>query len=210
MKTYLLSLLTTVGFMVALGGSAKADPIVNGGFETGSLSPWFQDQTLCFNKCDNWNVTSLDSKSGGFSATDVGDNSLRQNFDPVLTALITEVSLWVKHPDGGIIPTGGDFFYADGTSSSFFVLTRDTNWEFFDITSQLQTGKALNGLDLFGFSGGPPSGSERTFIDDVMIKAPTAVPEPPGWLLLAATMLAFKIVKRTDPNVSFHAGNTGH
>lgn len=203
MKICCLSLLTILGLMVVLGDSAKADSILNGGFETGSLAPWFQDQTLCFSKCENWNVTSLDSHSGTFSATDVGDNSLRQNFNPVMTALITEVSFWVKHPDGGAVPTGGDFYYADGTSSSFFILTHDANWEFFNITSQLQPAKALNGFDLFGFSGGPPSGTERTFIDDLSINAVTPVPEPSSWLMAATAILAFGAIKRIRGNRNF-------
>ena len=70
---FAVAVLTLVAILAA---SCNADTIFNGGFETGSLSPWFQDQTLCFDKCENWNVTSLDSHSGIFSATDVGDNSL--------------------------------------------------------------------------------------------------------------------------------------
>jgi len=191
---FLLAVLVLVVVVVA---SSNADTIINAGFETGSLSPWFQDQTLCFDKCENWNVTSLDSHSGTFSATEVGDNSLRQNFDPILTAMITDVSFWVKHPDG-VAPTGVDFFYSDGTSSSFAVFTHDANWDFFDVTSQLHAGKTLNGIDLFGFSGGPPGTSERTFIDDVSIVAPGSVPEPSGLGLIATGMLTFIAVNRTN------------
>jgi hypothetical protein len=52
---------------------ARADLLVNGGFETGALTPWFQARN--FGGTENWNVTSAVSHSGTFSATNVENSA---------------------------------------------------------------------------------------------------------------------------------------
>ena len=56
--------------------SLFADEIlVNPGFETGALSPWAQARS--FTGPEDWNVTSADTHTGEFSATDIGNKELK-------------------------------------------------------------------------------------------------------------------------------------
>jgi len=92
----------------------------NPGFETGSLPPWFESQSCdpSVPQCEDWNVTAADNHTpgGSFSATVVTSTStstfgagprLRQNFSPVPTSSITQVSFWNKYPDATF--PGADF-----------------------------------------------------------------------------------------------------
>src|SRR5262249_14707696 len=125
---------------------AQAAPVlVNGGFETGALSPWFQDRG---NGSEDWHVTSASAHSGTFSATDVGNIDLRQDFAPVLTSTITEVSFWARHPDPAVTDLAIQFFYSDATNEQFIVATSGSDWNFFDVTSDLEAGKSLVAISI--------------------------------------------------------------
>jgi hypothetical protein len=109
----------TMGALLGLGvlclGQAQAAQILsNPGFESGSLSPWFQDRD--FGGVEAWNVTSSDAHSGTFSATDVGNKEIRQNFAAIPTSLITDISFWAKHPDASVTALFVDLFYSDSTA----------------------------------------------------------------------------------------------
>ncbi len=164
------------------GTPATADNVIlNPGFESGSLSPWFQGHDLT--GIEDWNVTSADAHSGTFSATDVGNTEIRQNFVPVATDAITEASFWAKHPDSRDRILAYDFFYTDGTDDEFLVFTSDTRWDFFNVTANLVPGKMLDGFSIFGITRGR-STLGRTYFDDVIINADPAVPEPGSIALL--------------------------
>lgn len=168
--------------------------VENPGFETGALAPWFQDKNFCSSPCENWNVTSADAHSGNFSATDVGNIEIRQNFSATPTNTISQVSFWLKHPDGSS-PAFVDLFYSDNIDTGFTVPTTTNDWQFFDVTADLASGKSLTGFSIFGFSGGGIT--QRTFLDDVTINAGiAAVPEPQSVLLLAGGLLGFIAVSR--------------
>jgi hypothetical protein len=163
--------------LALLGNAPQAragEILVNPGFETGSLSPWFQDRN--FGGSVNWMVTNSDSHSGTFSATNNGNLELRQNFAGVPAALITDVSFWARHPDPTVGPLAFDFFYSDGTDDEFLVNTSGSGWNFFDVTSNLDTTKTLTGFSVFGNSDGV------TFVDDLNIL--TSLPEPSCLALL--------------------------
>ncbi len=168
--------------------SAKAAPILsNPGFETGSLSPWFQGRD--FGGSVNWQVTNTDAHSGIFSAMDNGNKELKQTFSAVPTSLITQVSFWAKHPDPNVRALAVDFFYTDGTDQEFQVSTTGTGWNFFDVTSDLASGKQLNGFSIFGNSAGV------TFVDDFAINA--NVPEPATLAVFGALAVgAFGVRRR--------------
>src|SRR5205085_1450320 len=63
-------------------GAQATNILANPGFESGALAPWFQSSDFCSSPapCENWNVTNSDAHSGTFSATDVGNKEIRQNF----------------------------------------------------------------------------------------------------------------------------------
>ena len=80
--------------------STTSANFVNGGFETGNLTPWFQDRVQG-GAGEDWNVTNVDAHSGSFSATNTGNKEIRQNLAAVLTDDILEISFWAKHIGAG-------------------------------------------------------------------------------------------------------------
>ena len=136
--------------------AAAAPILLNGGFETGSLAPWFASSGAPF-------VTNAEAHSGSFSVAALGGDAIRQNFGPVSTADIDEVSFWIKR--AGSVFDSYQFFYSDLTSSSHLVNTPNPNndWLFFDVTANLDVGKNLVGFQIFGTSPRP------AFLDDFNI-----------------------------------------
>ena len=173
-----------------VGRHARADfeLLANPGFETEALSPWFQDRTFG-TITENWNVTSTVSNSGTFSATDVGNAELRQNFAATAASSITSVTFFAEHPDATITALAYDFFYTDGTDKEFLVFTTGTGFNSFDVTAQLDPSKTLDGFSVFGNSGG------RTYFDDASIKV-KSVPEPTSLTLMALGGVALRVVSR--------------
>ena len=76
-----------------------ANLLTNSGFESGALSPWFQDHV--FGGGEDWNVTTADAHSGLYSATNTGNKEIRENFSPVPVQNITSISFWAKHVGNG-------------------------------------------------------------------------------------------------------------
>jgi len=154
-------------------GTATANLLVNPGFESGSLSPWFPVPNT-FSGTD-FKITSAVVHSGSFSALATGNKRLRQNFTPTPAANISEISFWVRHPTGGPNQqTAIDFFYSDGTGNQPVLDVQTTGWEFFNVTNLLNTNKSLSGFAIWGytdFTTTPPS----TYVDDVTIET---IPEP--------------------------------
>ena len=170
-------------------GPAEA-MIVNGGFENGVLNPWFQDRDLENALQVDWDATMADARSGNWSATATGNLELRQNFSGVDTALIAEISFWLKHPAGNK-PSFISLFYDDGSVTDFTRLTTGADWEQLDVTADLEAGKVLNGFSVFGFnSGGQPG---VVFLDDVLI---TTVPLPPAFALLMTALVTARAFGR--------------
>ncbi len=151
-------------------------PFSNGDFESGTLSPWYNASAG-----SNWSITSTDSHTGTFSATDVGNYEIRQDFDAIFTDTIFELSFWLKQPESAVSYVS--LFYGDGSSEGDVVSLITSDWEFFDITSKLDVGKYLTGFSLHGYSGAG-AGEDRTYLDDVTISASVTVPEPASIILL--------------------------
>lgn len=172
--------LLTVASMTLLLGAAPVSAgniLLNPGFETGSLPPWFQDSAP---GPEPWNVTSAEAYSGLYSVTGVGNQRITQMFAPISTALITEVSFWIMQPDTAS-GYAGFFYYDDGTSEQVgttFPPNGLPNWTFVDMTAELDVGKNLIGFGIWGYSGGGPF-EDRTFLDDL-----TIIPGPGTFLLL--------------------------
>jgi len=163
-------------------GFAQAN-LTNTGFETGGLSPWYNARD--YGVIEAWNVTSADAHSGVYSATNVGNGELRQDFAPIPVNNIIELSYWLKQPESEI--AAFDFFYSDGSGYEDLVYLNTTDWQFFDVTSQLSPGKELVGFSIFGYSYGGPL-EDRTYLDDVTLSV--AIPAP-GAIALGSIGVAF-------------------
>lgn len=157
--------------LVQFAGSAPAGAaniLLNPGFETGTLGPWFEDRV--FSGTDPWTVTDVFPHTGTFSATVDGNREIRQDFAAVSTDLITEISFWAAHPNPNVSDLFVDFFYSDGSDTGFLVFTAGSDYNFFDVTSFLEGGKELTGFSIFGNSTGV------TYFDDAVIDV-NVVPE---------------------------------
>jgi hypothetical protein len=120
----------------------------------------------------------------GFS----GNRLLEQTFAAIPVADISEVSFWMRHPDGGSAVAA--FFAYSDSSSQEVLLSTDGNWNFFNITSSLAAGKSLTGFGVYGNSGA------LARFDDAVVNTASGVPEPGTWMLLSFGVGAIGLRKR--------------
>jgi hypothetical protein len=169
--------LTALACTLCCATANAANVLVNPGFETGTLNPWFADSGAP-------TVSNAEAHTGVFSAAAFGSDSIRQNFAPVATGDVTEVSFWAKRP-----PFPFDqysLYYSDAPTTTNIVLGNGGDWEFFNITAQLTPGAHLTGFSIFGTSAGP------AFLDDFTIDV---IPEPSG-AFAALTALALAAARK--------------
>jgi len=150
---------------------AATNILVNGGFETGILNPWIASTGSPI-------VTTAQAHTGTYSVAAFSSDSIKQSFAAISTSQISQVSFWVLR-DGGPFDSGS-FYYDDASTSSFLVNgIGKSGWQFFDVTSNLASGKNLIGFSVYGTSPGP------AYLDDFTITSSNAaVPEPATWAML--------------------------
>ncbi|MEP3225470.1 MAG: PEPxxWA-CTERM sorting domain-containing protein [Parasphingorhabdus sp.] len=169
--------------MAAAGMTAPAQAaniLANGDFESGDLSPWFQDRE--FGGTVDWAAGSSFARTGAFGAGNFGNFELRQDFAGVAASSITEASIWVRHMNSaGGAAVAFAFFYDDSTEDQFVLSTSSADYEFFDLTSQLDLSKTLVAFSLFGNSG---ANVEAAIDDAQILTAMGAVPEPATWAFM--------------------------
>lgn len=175
LRAYILAAVAII--LPATAGHA-ATILQNPGFESGGLSPWYQDRTHLVT--EDWNVTTADVLDGNYSATVAGAGELRQDIPPTLVADIVEFSLWVRHPLDDHRPVSIYFFATDGFYQQN-VVNLTTDWEFIDDPMSFVPDHAIvTGVSISGFSDNAV-GEDRTYIDDIRL---IVVPEPASLGLL--------------------------
>ena len=150
-------LLTSVVCLLLPATLQAASIVQNGGFEIGELNPWFQGNDLSPGMGEDWNATTTEFHSGQFSATNVRNKEIRQNFG----ALRPRRSR--SFPFGSNIQPERLFCLPTSSTPTaptlgISLLVSTTNWQFFNITNQLAPGKELTGFSVYGFEG---SGTPR-------------------------------------------------
>jgi hypothetical protein len=135
----------------------------NPGFESGSMEPW---------ETTNWVVTSIYPHSGTYCACDVGDYPITQMVDTTQGSEVQSVTFWARQPEAPAAQAYC-FLYSDGSSETFTHFP-PANWQQFDVTNKVNTGKSLVGFRLWGYSGGGPA-PDSTYVDDVSILVPGGV-----------------------------------
>jgi hypothetical protein len=140
------------------GSFTDGNILVNPGFETGSLSPWYTTSGM-------WSVVTTSPHAGSYCAYDIGNYWIRQDFTGIPVADINAITLWSRQPEQCIQAV--DLMYSDGSYYENIIWPLST-WAQYDVTSWLTPGKTLTGLRIWGYVGGPPQPDE-TFIDDIVV-----------------------------------------
>jgi len=129
----------------------------NGDFEKGTLPPWTSNV---------WKVDTINPHGGQYCAYDVGNYFVEQVFSPIPASIVQQVTFWARQPDQ---PAAQAYYllYDDGSAEEF-VHFPTPSWQQFDITANLNRGKNLKGLRIWGYSGGGP-GPDSTYVDDASV-----------------------------------------
>ncbi|HWR52406.1 MAG TPA: PEP-CTERM sorting domain-containing protein [Bryobacteraceae bacterium] len=189
--------------LFVIDAQAVAGPILNGGFETGSLTPWFQgvNGSAGFYTGSPWTVSSAAAHSGLYGAVADGNQQIRQNFSGVLGAEITEFSFWIRRPNAiPIAPANqwvlATFYYADSTQGWAFTPLTSSDWTHIDFTANINDAKTLTGFDTWGYVQGPTP-NVLTYVDDFRLTLTTdTVPEPRSITLLGGGLLGLMLLRR--------------
>ncbi len=159
--------------------------LINGGFESGSLAPWYQGG---HDPVGTWAISGS-ARTGSYAATISGNNYLQQDFAPTATSLVTNLSFWLRNTD--FQESAVDLFYSDQTQTPFIAYLSNTEWTYFDLTSHLVPGKMLTAFRIHGHS--QALRPNTTYLDDVGMRV---VPEPLSLTALAMGVAALSARKR--------------
>lgn len=182
--------------------------IVNGGFESGNLAPWYEDRT--FGATRPWIIGSLDPNSGSNYAFNLGPLELRQDFLPILGSQITQFSFFVSHQ----FPNRGnpniEIFYSDGNSSGLQEIILDPShatgssssgwiWDEVNLLTYVDPGREVSGISVVGIS------DNVLGIDSFTLEA---IPEPSAFFLIAMAFFGLRMFRQYSNNVSKRTAST--
>ena len=146
----------------------RGNILLNAGFEDGVLAPWTTQA---------WVISTTSPHAGVYCAYDVGNNWIKQDFAPTPVAQVQSITLWYRQPEISI--TAVDFFYGAADYDEFLLFLSTSNWEFFDVSSHLRGYGSLQGIRIWGYSGGG-SLPDETFIDDILVDVEGITPTQEG------------------------------
>lgn len=142
----------------------RGNILLNAGFEDGVLAPWYGA---------GWSVSTSNPHAGLYCGYDIGNNGIRQDFTPAPVAQVQSITIWYRQPEVAI--SAIDFFYSASDYDEFLLFMSTANWSFFDVTSYLRGSGSLQGIRIWGYSGGG-SAPDETFIDDVLVDVEGCTP----------------------------------
>lgn len=158
-----------VGVCLGVGEARAAQILLDPGFESGALSPnWIPNTNGVV-------TTSANVHSGAYAVQSGANTYFEQAIASTPTAQITELSFWLQQDTGAFAMV--HLIYSDASSENVVINDPATGWFHADITSDLDSGKALTAFWVFGASSlGVP---DTTFDDFVLdVTEAQAVPEP--------------------------------
>jgi hypothetical protein len=132
--------------------------LTNGGFETGTMNPWYHD--------GSWSISTHQPHTGTYCAYDIGNHWIRQDFTATPANQIVSVTLWERQPEAQI--SAIDFFYTNLPYSEDLIWLT-TNWQQYNVTNFIEPNGIVNGIRIWGYSGGGGQPDE-TYIDDISVQ----------------------------------------
>lgn len=171
--------------------------LVNSGWEDGDLTAWTTNEPSSLQSAIPI-VESTVVHSGKFAALMPEDFYLDQQFAPIATSAIQNVSYWIKQTQFQPNPT---FFsanileYSDGSST--YLVPRPPNdggWHYMDLTADLARGKFLTGIRVYGATT-LGAASPKTYFDDFNVGTVPA-PEPATMVILGPFAIAIALRRR--------------
>lgn len=180
------SLVAGALFCVLGAGAALAMP-TNSDFESGVLAPWYQDTG--FGSATNWEITT-DALSGTYSAFNIGNARLRQDFAGIQADDILSITFDLL-TDGHTF-NAYNFFYSDNTGDQYFFSGIDGIVQNVNVTANLEGGKTLVGFGIYGNTGG------STTLDNfnIAVRQTSDIPAPAAIILLGGGLLGLGMVRR--------------
>lgn len=197
MKHFLLALVATL--LIAPAAHAS-NFLINGDFESASLSPWYAGNSQYQNATPSyvrpWQISTF-AHGGSYSAMDNGNIELRQDLGyGVSTASVTSLNLWLYDAAGGCGCNAFDLYFTDGTYLQDAVFPTTGQWVYENLLFSVPANEIVSGFSIYGNDSGVNCGACGTvYVDDIVLDPPPdaqrypVMPEPSALTLLGSSLL---------------------